>query len=507
MLYEKVAFPEALEILARKWGVAVPRSNARHDGDPARGLGDLNGAAADFFRETLKNPNAGKRGREYLLRRGLEEPVIEKLGIGYAPDSWEALRSHLVGKLFTPEEMLKAGLVVPRKEGTGQYDRFRDRVVFPIRDVTGRTIAFGGRTTGDAEPKYMNSPETPLYVKGEHLYGLDLARQAIRREGYAIVVEGYLDAAALLQGGFENTVATLGTAFTPAQARLLHRHTDRVIVSYDGDAAGSSATVRSLDLLLEEGMDVRVADLPAGLDPDDLIRQQGASVYDRLLRQAPGYLQFLLLRETRTRDLSRVEEKVAAVNNLLPHIARLSSPVARASWAGQLAGTLGVEDELILQELRAALKGGRSAIRQRPAAAQSVREAEARLVSLLLRGPESRARARETLDPADLEGTRVGLILKSLLDVDAAGGEVDYPRVIAELEREEDRELLTRIAFREEPEGTADEVDRCLDVLRRGRLRREGRDLQREIEQQPSATVDELLETKLRLARQIDALS
>jgi DNA primase len=508
MLYEKLTFPQAVEFLARKWGVPDLRSSHFRDAGPAARLGELNAIAETFFQWVLRESPAGSRGREYLAQRGIDEATARALGLGYAADSWDDLRSHLVSRRFTLEEMLAAGLVIPRKDGSGHYDRFRERIMFPIRDVTGRTVAFGGRTTGDSQPKYMNTPETQTYIKGDHLYGLDLARQGIRREGYAIVVEGYLDAAALIQAGFDNVVATLGTAFTLNQVRLLHRHAEKAIISYDGDAAGSAATVRSLDLLLEEGLDVRVADLPKGLDPDDVLRQNGADTYRELLSSAPGYLEFLIRREARSRDLSRVEEKVAAVNALLPHIARLHSSVARASWAGQLAATLGIEDELVLQELRNALKAGRPAVRQRaPSEGAGVREAEALLVSLLLRSGEARARALETLDAADLEGAKVGLILRCLLRLQEQGKEVDYGSVLSELETEDDREVLTKIAFREEAAGGPEEVDRCIEALRRGRLKKEGREIQHAIAESSSTSIDELLMTKLRLAKQIDALS
>jgi DNA primase len=508
MLYEKLAFPQAVEFLARKWGVPLPRSSHPGDAGPAARAHELNAAAEAFYRRTLREAPSGARGREYLAQRGIEGSTVEALGLGYAPDSWDELRNHLLSRRFTPDEMLAAGLVVPRKDGSGSYDRFRDRIIFPIREVTGRTVAFGGRTTGDAQPKYVNTPETQAYTKGDHLYGLDLARPAIRREGYAIVVEGYLDAAALIQSGFDNVVATLGTAFTPTQVRLLHRHAEKAIVSYDGDAAGSAATVRSLDLLLEEGLDVRVADLPSGLDPDDVLRQQGPSAYRDLLSGAPSYLEFLIRREARTRDISRVEEKVAAVNALLPHIARLHSSVARGSWAGQLASTLGIEDELVLQELRTALKAGRPAVRQRPGASgPAIREAEARLVSLLLRSEEARVRAREALEPADVEATSVSAILRGLLRLQEQGKDVDYATVQSELETEEDRELLTKIVFREEAEETPEEVERCIEALRRGRLKKEGRELQHALTEGSAASVDDLLMTKLRLAKQIDALS
>jgi DNA primase len=506
MLYEKLTFPQAVEFLARKWGVPLPQSSYSHDAGPAARAHELNAAAETFFRTTLRESSGAARARDYLTLRGLDPATIDGLALGYAPDAWDELRSHLLSRRFSVEEMLAAGLVIPRKDGSGHYDRFRDRIMFPIRDVTGRTVAFGGRAIGDAQPKYMNTPETQAYIKGDHLYGLDLARQAIRREGYAIVVEGYLDAAALIQWGFDNVVATLGTAFTAAQVRLLHRHSEKAIVSYDGDAAGSAATVRSLDLLLEEGLEVRVADLPAGLDPDDLLRRSGPDAYRDLLTGAPAYLEFLIRREARSRDISRVEEKVAAVNALLPHIARLHSSVARGSWAGQLAATLGIEDELVLQELRTALKAGRPAVRQRPGSSElPIREAEARLVSLLLRSDEARARARETLEPADLEGTSVGAILRCLLRLPEAGMHLDHATVLADLESESDRELLTRIAFREEAESGLEDVDRCIEALRHGRFKKEGREVQNAILGTPSTEVDDLLMTKFRFAKKMDA--
>jgi DNA primase len=506
MLYEKVGFRESAEMLARRWGVPIP---TRSPQDRQRNrLVEMNRAAETFYQERLADTVAGKRARGYLEKRGIGEETVNSLGIGYAPDSWEALRSHLLSKRFRPEEMLTGGLVLSRKDGRGEYDRFRDRLVFPIRDAGGRTLAFGGRTLGTAEPKYVNSPETPSYVKGNHLYGMDLAREAIRREGFAIVVEGYLDLAALLQAGFPNAVASLGTAFTPAQAQLLARYTDKVVVSYDGDAAGAAATKRSLDLLLGRGFQVRVADLPEGMDPDDFIGKEGSEEYGRRVRHAPGYLEFLIQREVGSREVNRTEELVAAVNAVLPHLARLPSAVERASWAAYMADALGVDDELVLQDLRTALRDGRPQMRQRATEPDAVREIEARLVSLLLSVEGASDRAGEELEPKDLEGTRVERIVRTILRLAGEGTGVDYPELFKALEQEEDRDLLTRIAFREEPEGELDEVDDCLRSLRRQRLMRERRALQREIERTAdSDSLNSLLVRTQQLARQIDALS
>ncbi len=505
MLYEKLPFPEAVEFLARRWGVQLPSVERRKEEGPRERLLRINDAAHAFFRATLADERAGAACRSYLARRKIDAATATRLGVGYAPDAWEALRGHLLSKRFRPDEIQLAGLALPRKSGTGEYDRFRDRLMFPIRDVGSRTVAFGGRTIGDAEPKYINSPETPAYKKGEHLYGLDQAKDSIRKQGFAIVVEGYLDVAALVGAGFDNAVASLGTAFTPAQARLLARHSNRVVFSYDGDAAGAKATERSLDLLLSRGFDVRIVELPDGTDPDDLIARDGAEAYGRLLKDAPEYLEYLIRREARKVGTNRIEDRVAAVNAVLPHLVKLGGAVERGAWAERLGDALRIESGLIQQELREAVRASRPSIRQRPEAARPPLDAEARLVSLLLQSDEELGRwAGGERDMADLEGSRILPIVRTIVDLARRGAQVDYPAVREALEQDSDRDLLTRIAFREEPEEgpTADD---CLSAFRRRRLTLESRRLRREIGEQPEM-VDTQLTRLQELARQRDAL-
>lgn len=514
MLYEKVGFTEAVEALARRWGVPQPaHGHGRSTGDGLARLLELNRTAQAYFQSRLHDPEGGAPARAYLAKRSISDETAARLGLGYAPDSWESLRSHLIGARYQPEELLRAGLVLARKSG-GEYDRFRDRLTFPIRDLSGRTVAFGGRAIGDAEPKYINSPETPAYKKGEHLYGLDLAREAIRREGFALVVEGYLDLAAVLQGGFDNVVASLGTAFTPAQARLLARYSTRAFFSYDGDGAGAAATERSLGLLLDQGFEVRVVELPKGMDPDDFIRAEGAEDYGRLQREAPGYLDFLVRREARSRDLRQIEQKVAAVNAVMPHLIRLASPIQRAAWASRLADALGIEDQLVLQELRTALRSAQPRIRQRPGTPRLPREAERRLVARLLHSDEERRRWAAELDPAELEGSEVAPIVQVIVRLTLAGATVSYPAVLDALGDDAERAVLTRIAFHEEPED-GPSVEDCLWAFRRARLAREERQVVREIgelQQAPGAAssppdVDQKLLRLQQLARQRDAIS
>ena len=505
MLYEKTDFPESVEFLAKRWGVPLPKAAARPQDDARSRLLLMNESATGFFRAQWSDPARGRIARDYVQARGVSDAVAERFVLGYAPDAWDVLLNFLSARGFKPQEIQAAGLAIPRKDGSGHYDRFRNRVIFPIRDVSGRVLAFGGRALGDSEPKYLNSPETPAYVKGEHLYGLDVARDAIRREGFAILVEGYLDLIAVHQAGFENAVASLGTALTPSQIKLLARYSERVVVSYDGDAAGRNAAARSLDLFLERGLDVRVAEIPDGGDPDDFIKERGAVAYDALVRQSPGYLDFLVQRELHGRDLTRPDEKVAAINAVLPKLARLESAVERAAWAGRLADALQIDDDLVMQEVRSALRAAKPGIRHRASAHETAKDVEARLVRLVLDSDDARRRARDVLEESDLADTRVGTIVRVILELDREGLSVDGPLVVNALDDEADRELLTRIAFRDEAPGGADEVDGCLVTLRTTRLRKEHRDESRELDALNRIDQTERLLKLMRLGQDMDA--
>jgi DNA primase len=507
MLTEQVEFPEAVEFLARRWGVPLPTADSPKDRVRRRVL-EAGKAAESWFRSRLADPVEGRTAREYLVQRGIEEQTAEALGIGCAPNDWEHLTRHLRGKNFRPDEIETAGLALRRKSGDGYYDRFRNRLIFPIRDVHGRPVAFGGRALDESEPKYLNSPETPAYVKGEHLYGLDLAREGIRREGFAILVEGYLDLAAVRQAGSANVVATLGTALTAAQARLLARVTQRVVVTYDGDTAGVAAAARALDPLLEQGVEVRIADLPGGSDPDDFIRDHGRDSFVKLIQAAPGWFDFLLRRELRSRDLNRPEEKVAAVNSLLPRLARLGA-IERSEWAGRMADAFRLDEEILLQELRAAVREGRTAVKQRAESQTQARPVDVRLVALLLESADARARIRQDLVLEDWSGSTAARVIDTILRIDDENGSVHYPDVMAALDRQDDRELLGRAAFRDGGSWELEESEweACAEALRRARLRREGREMQHALSGAGDSGVDELLVRKMQIARQIDTMS
>jgi len=509
-LMESVPFPEAVVAVAERFGVPLP-SDAPPTAEEIvreRAL-EMHRIAAARYSEWLAGEPGGAC-REYLERRGLSRETIARLGLGYAPDSWDALLEHLRSRNFAPEEIVRAGLAVDRRERPGQYDRFRHRLIFPIRDVSGRVIAFGGRALGDGEPKYLNSPESPTYVKGEHLYGLDLAKDAIRREGYAIVVEGYMDLAALVQGGFENVVATLGTAFTPAQVRVLGRYAPRVHVSYDGDAAGSAATLRSLDVLLEHGLDVRVVGLPDGLDPDEFLGREGVEAYTRLARGAPSYLDYALQGAIRSHDLARPEGKVAVVNAMLPHVGRLTSAVERVAWARTVADAVGLDDRVVLDEVREAFRTARPELPRRtggPAPA-AFPQRERILVRLLIEDAGTRERLLEELAADDLEpGSSAIAIVAAVRRLHGEGVAVDYRTTLEVLDADADRDALNRLAFHEEPFDAATALEHALRDVRARRLRREMKRLDTEIRTAGDVSVvDTLMARRTEIAREIATL-
>jgi DNA primase len=342
-------------------------------------------------------------------------------------------------------------------------------------------------------------------VKGEHLYGLDIARDAIRREGFAILVEGYLDLIVLHQAGFENAVASLGTALTSAQVRLLSRFSERIVVSYDGDSAGRNAASKSIDLLLERNFDVRVAEIPGGRDPDDYVREEGAPAYDALVRGASGFLEFLLKKEVSGRDLERPGEKVGVINALLPRLAHLPNAVERSTWAGKLAEVLDLDDDLVLHELRGALKAARPSIRQRAGAEDPLRDVEARLVAVLLAGVDARDRARAVLGSQGIEGTHVDRIVRGILGQPERGGPIPAAEFVDALDDDDDRALLTRIAFRDEPPGGPDAVDGCLEMLNHARWRRESHEVARAVGNQDRDEQTKKLNRLMDLGRRMDA--
>ncbi len=350
MEYDKLRFPEAVEQLAARLGLEVPREGADDPRAQARERKRKEGVnllelAASFFRERLKMPE-GEGARQYLERRGLSPEVQQTFGIGFAPDDWEALKRHLTERGISDAVQVEYGLLVHREDSGRTYDRFRDRVMFPIRDVKGRTIAFGGRVLGDAKPKYLNSPETPVFHKGRELYGLYEARQADHRLERVVIVEGYTDVVALAQFGIRNAVATLGTSTSEEHLTRLFRMVSEVVFCFDGDRAGRQAASRALETVLPlmiDGRQVRFLFLPEGEDPDTLVRREGAEAFQDRITCANPLSEFLFDQAAAGRDLARIEDRERYASQVLAALARLPEGVLKSLMLSELSRRTGVE--------------------------------------------------------------------------------------------------------------------------------------------------------------------
>src|SRR5690349_24942229 len=349
MEIERVPFPEAIKIVADKVGMPLPKMVDDGRFEARRQEADLviqlNSWAMEWWQQQLESSNEGRIAREYLKDREITDETVKTFRLGYAPDSWDALSIYLRNKGATQEHIDRSGLVAKKEDTNRSYDRFRGRLMFPVLDAQNRPIAFGGRTLKGEDAKYINSPETPAYVKGRNLYGLSLTRDEIRRQGFAILVEGFLDLIVPYQHGVRNVVASLGTALTPEQVKLIHRFARKVLVNYDGDRAGVAAAKRAIETILAEDIEVKVLVLPNNTDPDDFIRQNGVSEYNRRRTEAQPHIQFVIDQAVRDRNLNTPADKAEAVEEVLPYIRAVKNGVQKREYFDMAMDALGIDRE------------------------------------------------------------------------------------------------------------------------------------------------------------------
>jgi len=387
MRREGFSFPDAVRHLAERAGIPVPeRGRPREEG--LLKLFELQRLACDHFRKILKGPE-GTAAREYLSQRGVGSEAVERFQLGYAPAEWDGLLREITRLGLPPRQVEAAGLALPRQGGRGYYDRFRDRLMIPICDSTGKIVGFGGRALGEQQPKYINSPETPVYKKGGHLYGLHLASRAIRETRVALVVEGYFDAISLHSAGFPQTVASLGTALTTDQVALLRRYADKVTLIFDPDPAGIQAAWRGLELLVAEELGVGVVILPHGKDPDTFARESGKDALLTQIAAAQDVVDFLLSRAEERTGLQGVDDQAAAARQVLRLIALMPEGVRRAKYIQKLAERLGVSEGSVLAELRR-LGSPDSTVPSAPPPSAPLPPAEKILIQICLLFPETR---------------------------------------------------------------------------------------------------------------------
>jgi DNA primase len=546
---ENITFPEAVRLVAQKLGIPLPKATYATEGEAKearlRGqLLDVHERAVAFFQDRLRS-SEGAKAREYLAGRGLNEEMILKFRIGYAPDSGFLLRDRLKNEF--PEDVLRESGLFSWKEvaspesrvqspeqttatptlssraqsrdrGSGSsltshssklaalYSKFRNRVIFPISSEAGKVIAFTGRTLSTDEkagPKYLNSPETAIYSKSKVLFNLDLAKEWIRKFDYAILVEGQMDCISVFAAGFHNVIASSGTAFTELQSKLLGRFSKNVVVNFDPDTAGAKAAERTIGLLVEEEFQIKVLTLEQGFDPDLFIRRKGKDAYQDALRHSQKYFDYLIERARTQFPLRNAEGKVKAVNYLLPHIQRIPSRIVRDELAHEIAQKLSIDSAVLRQELRQAASSRSTSAVKAPAEAQ-ITDAEKILIRALASARQinpneehfsMREGVDEEFDPARQatyvlqneplhQGLATESLVESLLNVSP-----DFADILQVPATESDRRLLAAILFKEEEDLTAEILEASCRALRRIHLRRRQEEIQRELKK-PSPAAD-----------------
>jgi DNA primase len=506
------SFPETVRELGRKVGIEVEESlgQAGPQAGQAVRIEQLNKAAADWFRQNLNDDRVGAEAREYLSSRGMLSSTIERFGIGLAPAEWDGLSKSLAKQGFTQGDLASAGLTIARDNGSGFYDRFRARVMFTITDLRKRVVGFGGRVLGEGTPKYLNSPDTTLFKKGQTLFALDMAREAVTRTKTVIVVEGYFDAIALHQAGLIHTVATLGTALTPEHIQMLRRFASKVVLLFDPDAAGVRAALRGLDLFVNSGLGVKVVTLPAGEDPDTYVRKEGVNAFDRLEERAPSLLDFALEHSLKTAEASTIEGRIRSVDEILRILQKSEHPIEREERIRLVAERLGINQQRLIERYPVLMQKEGQRAASRTADAQTVLSTkgapeERDLVYLLLHGqltPTDVRRLRP--DAFSIPACRI-IVEKALAHLEQ-DGRVGLRRLLDMIVNDPDcGTLATELSMREEHfddprahiQGCLNTLDRkCADTALRGlitQLKTAEREGRTEDAQALNARVNELL--------------
>ncbi|MBF0254778.1 MAG: DNA primase, partial [Candidatus Omnitrophica bacterium] len=488
MKIDNLDFREAVRRLADRAGVILPEDSESRRRDDLSPFLEANRMAEEFFRSQLATVGIGSVVRKYIEQRGIGDEALSKYGIGFSPQAWDGFLKHARPKNSVPT-LVKAGLVLERQDGEGHYDRFRNRLMFPIRNVKGDTVGFGARVLDDSVPKYLNSPETPVYQKGRVLYGFYEALDAIRREDRVVITEGYMDVVACFQAGVSNAVASSGTALTPEQIRLIKRYTKRVVLLFDADEAGREAALRGLDLLIEEGMLISVVTLPGTHDPDSFVKEFGADRFRAALDElGKGFFDTKFEALARKADLATAEGKAVVSSEMLASLRRVPDEVLKAGWIRELSAKAGIPERALWAELDRAGSGLRAAALKVTAAiedaeaAPAVTLAEKMLLGLMLTFSDVWSEARSRISPQDFlndEARRVAECVLGAQDWE----EVQPSRILNHLSENEGESRLVRDSVCEVSEipDAVKAFEDCWKTLCRKRREEKIRDLRSRI--------------------------
>jgi DNA primase len=490
MKSQKLSFPQAVKVLAEKYGVPVPQRrvspSAKKESQRKEELHKVNQLAVDYYHDVLFR-REGAEAREYLRKRGIGKAVIDEHRLGYALHGWNGLVNHLLRKRVPLKLAEELGLVIPKKTG-GWYDHFRGRIIFPIFGLGGEVVGFGGRALGENPPKYLNSPESVLYSKGQTLYGLHVAKGFIRERGLALIVEGYMDLLALHQFGFKHAVATLGTALTESHVRLLKRFSDHFLTCFDSDESGAAATIRALPLFLDEGISCNVVRLPGKHDPDSFLREGHREEFQAMLTQATSIVDFFIGEVLSRSDLLSAEGKARAIDEILPMIERIRNRIVRESYVKKLGERLALKEEVILDTMRSLPRGGE---RRREELKQLIQrkmypKTEETILGIMLHHTHLIPEIAEDGVIDDFENQNLKMMAKTIKEIYFEKGTLVISDILASAEDDEMRNKISEWAFLD---GTFEEaflektLRDCFRKIRMDRLKRDEEALLRRIKE------------------------
>ena len=453
MEIQSISFPEVLKVMAERAGIPLPRNSSDHSTDPGHkereSLRKLNEAATRYFQSLLKNPEGGLSARNYLTSRHFDAETLERYRVGWAAPTWKGLLTHVQQKSsVTQEQLLKSGLIIKKEDSSTVYDRFRGRVIFPIKDLHSNIIGFGGRSINEEDqPKYLNSPETLLYQKSETLFGMDQAKQAIRKENQVILVEGYFDQMRAVQHGVEYVVATCGTALTAKQASMLRNHAETAILIFDSDSAGRSAAEKGFNILLEHGMNVKIVVLPDGQDPDSFIQEQGAESFLEKIRNAKPFMESYIDALVRESPGQTPADKVKMANQILPLLAKIKNTVERSAWLEKFTSKTNIDDRTFLKELSKALTQNQPRMAETKSELAPLLNLEKHLVHLILSDKETARMVLLEVDPEDFSDQilkNIAKICRQKIDNDE---DLKIDQLLGQTEDPETRNVLSRLGL------------------------------------------------------------
>ncbi len=488
---EGMDFPSALEFLAKKYNIVIPKKTS-----PTKKIEDdileINQSAQLFFQNCLKG-REGEIARKYIEGRGINGSWIETLGIGFSPNQWDSLVKYLRNNDYNENIVSLSGLGIRTERGL--IDRFRGRIMFPIRNISGRIIGFGGRTIFEENPKYLNSPETPVYKKKMQLFGLDLAKEEIKKKGFAILVEGYMDQISLFINGFKNTVASLGTSLTEEQVYLLRKFTDKIYLFYDPDSAGIASIIRAIPIILSQDISLKIVSIPKGLDPDSFVRERRKEGVDEVLSRALSPVEFLIKNYKINENISP-EERARRIRSIIDVLNGIREPILKRTYVKELSSLAGIEEELILRMIR------KKETPQSSPQLEAITPAEKKLIFAIIKGKEFSKEIVSALRSLDLSELGQRDLIEGLVEIIDEKGVINPAYIQEKFSRERQR-IIYKILLDEGGEITVEEMKEYMKEIKKLILERKNRKLQEEITKEERAGNRERLRELLLLKQKI----